>query len=451
MKIRPKSKKIPAVFGLLILLVILFTGVFLINRFRSLNSSASSVISPQKIKITNIGSNFFAVSWITQNPSTGLVQFGENASLEELKKDIRDQNNSKSEKYQTHYVLVDNLKAETKYFFKIISEGASFDNSQKPFEVTTGPTKIPTDNDIAQGRILTAEKQPATGVIVYLSIANAVTQSAITDSMGNWMIPLSLTRNLDLMTFSNYDRSAQVEEIFVQADSQTASVSLTTINDNPVPDILLGQNYNLLNQMPQISNTPAPLFQNPEEGSPSFGGFQQENASLSITSPAENEQINNSQPEFIGTAPKDQQLDIKIESEGEISSNTVADQTGKWQWSPPSNLSPGPHTITVSYTDSGGFIRKVSRSFTVLAQGSSDLPSFTATPSGKLITPTTTPTSSLKITVSPSPSLAPTIPYRTSLPSTESGIYRSGTTLPTILFLGLGLIIILIGAALILF
>jgi len=330
MKIRPKSKKIPAVFGLLILLVILFTGVFLINRFRSLNSSASSVISPQKIKITNIGSNFFAVSWITQNPSTGLVQFGENASLEELKKDIRDQNNSKSEKYQTHYVLVDNLKAETKYFFKIISEGASFDNSQKPFEVTTGPTKIPTDNDIAQGRILTAEKQPATGVIVYLSIANAVTQSAITDSMGNWMIPLSLTRNLDLMTFSNYDRSAQVEEIFVQADSQTASVSLTTINDNPVPDILLGQNYNLLNQMPQISNTPAPLFQNPEEGSPSFGGFQQENASLSITSPAENEQINNSQPEFIGTAPKDQQLDIKIESEGEISSNTVADQTGKW-------------------------------------------------------------------------------------------------------------------------
>lgn len=458
MKIDPKVKKtkrIPAFFGLLILLVILFAGTFLINRLKSLSSSASSVISPQLIKITNTGSNFFVVSWITQNASTGIVQFGETSALENLKKDVRDENRSKSEKYRTHYVLVDNLKAETKYFFKIISDGAVYDNSQKPFEVTTGPVKIPTDNDIAQGRILTAEKQPAAGVIVYLSIANAVTQSALTDSSGNWIIPLSLTRNLNLTNFSNYDRSAQVEEIFVQADNQTASATLTTRSDNPVPDITLGQNHNFLNQLPQIPNTPTPVVQNPEGNPPAGGGFQQENTSLSITSPSESEQINNSLPEFLGTAPKDQKLDIKIESEESISANTVADQKGNWQWSPPSTLSPGPHTITVSFTDSNGFIRKVSRSFTVLAEGASDLPAFTATPSGKLATPTTTPTPSLKITVSPSPSLSPslvpTIPYRTTLPSTESGIYHPGTTLPTKLLFGSGLAIILIGAALILF
>ena len=472
LKINPQSKRLPSLLGLLILLIGLAGGVFLIQKIRALNTKAASGASPSQIRITNVGSYSFTVSWITQNQNTGLVEFGESAKLGQSQKDTRDKERAVSEKYQTHYIVVDGLKSETKYFFKIVSSGAKYGNSDKPFEVTTGPQKVPNDNDLAQGKILTPDGNPASGAILYLSIANAITQSALTDSGGNWMIPLSTARSLDLQSFSNYDRNAQVEEIFVQGDLQTASATLTTGNDNPTPDITLGQTYNFLGQLPQTTNTPSPIRQTfTEDLSSSPSGFSsiEGDAGLTITFPSENEDINSSLPEFSGTGPKEQKLNIKIESEQEISSQINADQKGTWKWSPTVPLAAGIHKITVFYTDSQGFIKEATRSFSILATGASDLPSFTATPSGQTVTPapkispsitpsptkipsvTITPTTSASPSATISPTATPTTPYRTTLPSTESGTPSPGTTLPTKFFFGAGLITILIGAVLILF
>jgi len=478
MKVNLQSKKLPSLLGLFILLIVLAGGVLLIQKIRALNIKAASETSPSQVRITNVGSYSFTVSWITQNKNTGLLEFGDSAGLGQSQKDARDKERTASEKYQTHYVVVDGLKPETKYYFKIISSGVSYDNSKKPFEVTTGSSKVPNDNDLAQGKILTSEEKPAAGAIVYLSIANAIAQSALTDSEGNWMIPLSTARSLDLQNFSNYDRNAQVEEIFVQGDSETASATLTTGNDNPAPDITLGQTYNFLGQLPQTTSTPPPIKQtfasdlSPTSSSSGFSTIG-EVSELTITFPSENEDVNSSLPEFLGTGPKGTKLDIKIESEEEISSQITADQKGKWKWSPRVPLSPGIHKITVFYTDSAGFIKEATRSFSILATGASDLPSFTATPSGQTITPTPrlspsptpSPTKIPSITITPTPSISPsaspsatilpiaspTSPYRTTLPSTESGTPRPGTTLPTKFFFGAGLVTILIGAALILF
>jgi len=479
MKVNLQSKRLPSLLGLFILLIVLAGGVLLIQKIRALNIKAASETSPSQVRITNVGSYSFTVSWITQNQNTGLVEFGESAKLGQSQKDTRDKERAVSEKYQTHYIVVDGLKSETKYFFKIVSSGAKYGNSDKPFEVTTGPQKVPNDNDLAQGKILTPDGNPASGAIVYLSIANAIAQSALTDSEGNWMIPLSTARSLDLQNFSNYDRNAQVEEIFVQGDSETASATLTTGNDNPAPDITLGQTYNFLGQLPQTTSTPSPIKQtfasDLSSSTSSSSGFSTigEGSELTITFPSENEDVNSSLPEFLGTGPKGTKLDIKIESEQEISSQITTDQKGKWKWSPKIPLSPGIHKITVFYTDSAGFIKEATRSFSILATGASDLPSFTATPSGQTITPTPrlspsstpsptkipsitiTPTPSISLSASPSatilPTASPTLPYRTTLPSTESGTPRPGTTLPTKFFFGAGLVTILIGAALILF
>lgn len=483
MRITLQSKKLPTLIGLSILLVILTGGVFLVNRFRGFNLGATLETSPRQVRITNVGSSSFTVSWITQDKTTGLVEFGNTTSLGELKKDIRDKDRPSSEKYQTHYVIVDNLQPENKYYFKIVSGGASFDSSGKLFEVATGPLKVPGDNDIAQGKILTSDREPATGAIIYLSLANSITQSAITDSEGNWVIPLSTARNLDLKDFSNYDRSAQVEEIFVQGDWQTATSTLTTGNDNPAPEIILGQSYNFLNQPPQVTNTPPPTIKrtfaenlNPQTTSSSDVEGTDENIDPTIIFPSENENVNSLLPEFLGTGPKGKKLNIEVESKEQISSQTTSDPKGKWKWSPNTPLSPGTHKITVSYTDSKGFIRKAVRSFTVLATGTSDLPSFTATPSGQTttplpgnsptptissaitrvpsitITPLASPSSTVSITPSTlSPTAIPTIPYRSTLPSTESGTPKPGTILPTKLFFSAGLAIILFGVALILF
>ena len=430
--------------------------------------------------IRDSGSSSFAVSWVTEQPASGHINFGETPELGELKRDVRDQGKTAQEKLFTHFVLIDNLKPETKYYFKIVSSGSSFDNSGKLFEVQTGPVKVPPDNDIAQGKIIDANKEPVKGAIVYLSLANTVTQSALTDSDGNWIIPLSTARSSDLTNFSNYDRSAQVEEIMVQGNKETASATLTSGNDNPVPDIILGQSYNFLSQLPP-TGVPNQVKQNfPfQPASSAIAEELEENLPLTITFPSESEKINSLRPEFLGTCPKGQKLDIIIESDEKITSETEISDAGKWSWSPATALSPGVHQITVSYTDKNGFLQKVSRSFTVLATGESELPSFTATPSGEKasptpkISPTSTPKSSPTPTtkLSPTPTLGgptasasgtttptkipevttitPTQIPRTSIPSTESGTYPAGIILPTTLFFGIGIAALLAGLVLI--
>jgi hypothetical protein len=418
-----QPKHLPIPMAIITLLLGLVGGIYFINHRQTFFSKASSNTAPQQVKITNITHSSFVVSWLTAEKTTGSVSVGETKDLDLIK---LDQLESK-----LHYVIVDGLKPQTKYFFKITSGGKTYQDGQKLFEVTTASQKVPADNDIAQGKIQTANGSPASGVLVYLSLANTVTQAAITDSNGNWVIPLSTARNLDLQSFSNYDRTAQIIEIIVKGESQTSKATLTTGGDNPTPIITLGQDYDFLSQMPDISPTPT-IIQNSinesvsEMGRGGFPTLEQTTpdkpTGLSITFPSENEEVNSSVPEFLGTGPENQTLKIEVESNEKINAQSAVDSEGSWKWSPPTSLSPGEHTITVSYTNKDGIVEKISRSFIVLAAGESKLPSFTATPSGQ-----------------------------TSIPSTESGIPVSGINIPTKFFFGAGITTLVLAGLLLFF
>lgn len=441
----------------------LIGGIFLINRGQSFFSSALSQSVPRNIKITNVGSTSFTVSWTTENNSLGYVNYGKDInSINERNNDIRDINTVQPGEYLTHYVSVDNLKAEGKFYFKVVSSGKSYGEGTKPFSVTTGPQKIPADNDFAQGRILDPQGQPSNGSIVYFSLPNTVMQAALTDENGNWMIPLSTARTSDLQNFSNYDRNAQLEEIFVQGGKDTASASITTAKDNPCPDITLGQTYNFLTE---ASNNPiiGPTITQNQFPNQGFNNSSS-NQNLTIIYPAENERINTFKPEFIGTGPTNRNLDILIESNEKINAKIKTDIKGGWKWAPSKSLSSGSHTITVSYTDKDGFVQKVTRNFIILAAGQSDLPSYTATPSGQKATSTPIPLSiptpiptqtqttgpTVTATLIPTVFIEPTeIPGRTTIPSVTD-TPKTGTSLPTWIFLGTGFSILLVGLALIL-
>jgi hypothetical protein len=406
---------------------------------------------PQQLKITNVGSASFVVSWTTAEKITSTVSVGETKEAGEIRKDFRDLNSPTLTASAVHFVLIDNLKPQTKYFFKIICGGKSYDDSGKPFEVFTAPNKVHPSNDLAFGKILTPAGQPAAGVIVYLSLANTFPQAALTDNDGNWVIVLSTARTPDLQDYSQYDRSAQIEEIFVRGEEETATATVSSGNDSPVPDIILGQNYDFLSQMPLLSPTPTGIVGRGGLPATSLVSTPSADLELAITSPAENEEISTGLPEFFGTGPREQKLQITVESSQKISGQALVDQNGGWAWSPQIPLSPGEHQITVSYVDAQGIAQKLSRSFTVLAAGEDSLPSFTATPSGQTTTPTATPTTKPKIspTVTPKPT-ATLHPTEITLPSTESSAPSSGNLLPTKIFLGVGAATILIGAVLLL-
>lgn len=471
--VKSKIRRLPVPAGLILALTGLVVGIFIINNIHRLGSAASEGISPKQIKITNIDSSSFVVSWITEEKATGVILYGETFALSESRPDVRSSQVAKQEKFFTHFVSIEELKPETKYFFQILSSGKKYDNSGKPFSVTTASQKAPPDNDIAQGRVLGSEGQPAVGVIVYLSLANTITQAALTDNNGHWIIPLAMARTLDLKNHSNYDREAQIEEILVRGEKASANATLTTGNDNPTPDIILGQTHNFLGQIPELSPTPTQIRHSLLEGgeSPASSPGFTENSELNIIYPSEGEEVNTPEPEFLGSGPKAQNINIEVESDQKITTRIKIDEKGNWSWSPPQSLSPGQHRITVSYTDKEGFLKTVSRTFTVLAAGQSNLPSFTATPSGQLTTPTPTPKASPTPTSQPSPTkiltptpslLAPTgtatlVSTVTPTPTGKSAGTAtpspppSGTILPTRLFFSLGIATLLTGIVLFLF
>ena len=458
--INKQPKTIPTLLGIMILTLATALGVFLIRQSQSFSLKASVEIAPGEVKITNLNDNSLCVSWITQEATQGFVSYSEAGGDERVVLDDQEKGLTAKQPRFVHYVTLENLKPATQYFFKINSQGVNFDRDGNPYEVTTAPAiNLPLPvADTAHGMILDSQGNPAKGAIVYLSLANTAPLSSLVGNDGSWVIPLSTARTNTLSSYSRYDREIQVEEIFVQGGNQgNATAILITKIDSPAPTITLGQNYDFRNEVTPTA-TPIPFAptgsiasnsgtaNNGQTPTPTAtptasGGFSslpQASPSpidqkLTILNPDEGEKINTAKPEFIGTAPGGEILEIKVESETVYSGQVLVDEKGAWQWTPPANLPPGEHTITVTLKDKTGLTQKVVRTFTVYAAGESSLPSFEATPSATTVTPAQ-PT-----TVSAQPTRIVATP--TEKPSQP----QTGNLTTTFLFFTIGLALLFLG------
>jgi len=72
-----------------------------------------------------------------------------------------------------------------------------------------------------------------------------------------------------------------------------------------------------------------------------------------ISNPEDNETIFTQKPEFFGRAPAGKEITITVQSETPQSTSLTVDSKGDWKWSPPTELPPGTHKITLL-----GVIRK---------------------------------------------------------------------------------------------
>jgi hypothetical protein len=461
-----KEKKIPTIIAIVVLIIALAGGVFLIQNGSNFFLKASPDTTPNQIRITNVNTTSLNISWITEKETGGFVRFGETESLDQTYVDDRDQESGQTGAYQTHYVTIRNLKVGTNYFFKISSDGTTFDNSGKPYEVTTAPTvagALP-ENDVAAGTVVKSDKTPGSGTIVYLTIANMSPQSALVGQNGSWIVPLNTALSSSLNSYALYDKEAQVVEIFVQGVSLGVSTAVTTTkNDNPVNEIVLGKTYDFrqsVAEQAEASNqtanitptliatvTPAPGSRLVATITPTVVATV--SSDIKIISPTNEENIATQKPEIFGTGPASKTLTITIHSAENITATVTTDKQGNWTFTPPTNLSPGEHTVTLAY---GG--KTVTKTFVVLAAGETSLPAFTATPSGTRTTPTPTkkltPTPTKKATLTPSiartstatATATPTSISRTSQPSTSSGLPTPGNLTPTFIVFIMGLLLV---------
>ena len=147
-----------------------------------------------------------------------------------------------------------------------------------------------------------------------------------------------------------------------------------------------------------------------------FTKKESENLKPQILTPKKEQVFNDQKPQFQGTSLPNETVEIIIHSDENIQTQVIADGNGNWTYSPPANLSPGVHTITIKTRDSSGILTTIMQSFTVFAADSQVSES---------ATPSATPTQMIMPTLTPTPtptSIASSIPIESKggLPPTGS-------------------------------
>ncbi|HEX9008447.1 MAG TPA: Ig-like domain-containing protein [Patescibacteria group bacterium] len=443
------TKRIPTVVGLLILLGGLVAGIILVNNRQGLATKAGPTESPKNVKITNLGTNNFTVSWTTDTPVTGFLRYSENpGKITSPAGDIRDQISGSSQAYTNHYVDIAGLKASTTYYFLIGSGPQTYNDGGKPFQVTTGPQVVPPPEDVISGKIVTGNNDPVNGGIIYVDIEGGNSMSTVSKTDGTWRLNLASARAKD-GTVLTYDKAATLLSMFVQAGANGTATAITnTSKDKPVPDIVMGKNQSFIEALPPLTGEEA------SAAAQKAGSFQQlantpsqtvdvnlpseATGSLQIINPALNgEMIATSSPDFRGMAIPGTDIQITVHSPTEQTQLIKADKDGVWSWTPPQGLDPGVHTLTISYKDENGILQTIERNFTVLAADSgAGLPAFTATPSA--VTPTATPSATPFIALTPTPEVVMPATVSSELTKTGAGSYA-------MLIAGAGIILFLAG------
>ncbi len=402
----PKEKKIPTILGLMILIGGVAVSVFLTNQKTNLTSKASGNCKPQNPQITNITNNSVSIYFTTESACLSSLSIN-NQTVENGAADL-------NQKSKIHYFDVFNLNPETEYKFSFIVDSKTYEETSYKFETAVNPSgSIPSSN-LAWGRVFTPELKAAKKVIVFINIPGAIPLSALVTSSGNWNI--SLANTYKSSKTGRFIPAANTSEdiIVIDQDGQTTQITGNTSNNDPTPDIILGQN--------QFSSTVIIYDTKTDTGSLSSIDPVSDTKELDILNPKDNASLSTQKPDFFGTAPKNSTVKIEVHSPTVYTNEVAVNDDGSWNWSPPSNLEPGEHTITATVIENG--IEKiVTRNFTVLA--TDDNPSYSASESAVISTPTPTFT--------PSPTVTPIPTVKVSTPSTNSGVPTTGSLTPTIL------------------
>ncbi|MBI3984369.1 MAG: hypothetical protein HY344_00290 [Candidatus Levybacteria bacterium] len=449
------NKKIPNLLGILLIAIGIGVTTFLVREGGIFSIRAGPSHDPQEVRISNITQESFTVSYYTEDKVTGALSFGESQSLGQSALDDRDQNSGSINSYNIHNITVRNLKPDAKYYFSIISSNDTYLNNANPFEATTGSA---IENQPEQQNPMSGKLMLPTGVspgeaIIYLTTDNSQVISTLSKNDGTYLLPLNSLRTSNLATYFKLEKG-QILKLLAFGDGLRSNAVLLSEQSDPVPFITLSNDYDFT-----INTTPATTALT-TESFPSFSSSlvaPETKRNPQILTPQKDQAFVDNQPEFKGTAPANETVQIIINSETQITADVKADANGNWKYRPDQELPPGDHTITIVAKDSTGAVKTITQAFMVNASGSQiSTESGSPTPTKS---PTLTPTTSQTVSLSPTSSLiqSPTLTSTLTItPSVAISSPTPTTPLPptgnaTIITAGaIGLLIALIGGLLLL-
>jgi hypothetical protein len=244
--------------------------------------------------------------------------------------------------------------------------------------------------------------------------------------------------------------STLVQISVVAPPDGVASAQIFPQSGNPLPAIIIGQVYDFrsspANNQGGSPNADLNLPQSASQSSKfnvDASSSATKSTSVILESLNEGETITSQKPQFFGKGPGGESIVITINSQSPISATVQIPKNGSWSYSVPTNLDPGNHTITISWIDTSGITRFLTRSFVVQA---GEAPAFTASQSGATTTPTPVATPTIKPTGSPSAS--PTATPRVTLTPTPMAsitpmpVPVTGDLTPTLILFIMGLAVV---------
>ena len=418
-------KKLPSILALLLLAAATIILTWLTGSARFFFSKASPVgdnCQPLGLQITNLTHGSVDISFTTASACTSSLDFNG-------KSYPNHQNSSFS-----HYFSIFALEPQTNYLFSLTVNGKHF--SSESYNLTTPPRPggdTPNSN-LAWGKVKNPDNSPAQNSIIYLNVPNASPLSALVTANGNWNISLATSLNLAQNEWFTPPTNIPEEIIVISPNGTFTQVTGNTSRNNPVPDIIIGQDQ--LNPV-VLSDTGSLDLSNP--GNPSLV--------LEIYNPKDNDAIFTQRPQFFGQAPAGSRVIISLHSDTVFEDQASVDDQGRWLWTPPQDISLGEHQITAKVQDpQTGLWKTITHNFTVYASAEGQL-AFSSSPSGNIATPTTVlpPTNTLAPQATPTlaakATAAATSTPKTVKPATDSGVPITGVALPTILTLTFALML----------
>ncbi|MFC1626740.1 Ig-like domain-containing protein [Patescibacteria group bacterium] len=447
-------KKFPTALGILLLILVVGGGIVIFESITRLPSKASSSEKPLNVQFSNISDSTFTVTWTTDEQTSGAIILNSSGQRAMTINDERD-GSGKLGLYTTHSVIFRQAAPDSIYDISLLSNGRTYnENDDKPYTVQTGSTLPPNTNSLepAYGKVVTQEGQPADGALVFFILEGGQALSTLTKSSGSWLMPLNLARTSSL---DKYLVPSDRHTIHIQVlhDIERATAITDTYNDSPVPDMILGKQYDFRKQQAKVETkqshdvagatqeqsqinetpmtTPSPITTNQQLPEQNIGGL---NTDIQLVAPKEGASLTSTLPLFQGTGIPQKHVTLTVGIQNPTTTATQIGDDGVWRYTPEKPLAPGKQSVTATTVDETNKPIAMTHTFTILKSGTQVLGD--ATPSATL-TPTPTnvasPTATLTTTPTPTATLA------------GQQVPTSGTFLPTIMLLLLSITMIISG------
>ena len=245
-----KNRKIPSLIAIALLFLGTIAGTTLIQRGQSVSTQASAVAQPRDVLVSNVTDTSFTVTWRTDEPTAGFVQWGEGNSTN------TPAHGAGGELKTVHSIKVMGLKPATQYSFVINSGSERHSDSSAPWSVTTGPTlPLPESSRVLSGIIQADDTTPAKQALVVVSAPEMSPLTAVTSSSGTWVIPVSLARSTENSTYATLDEKLVSIQVYGSKGAATAVLNGSQLS--VVPTIVLGQAYDFTTQLvPETESEP---------------------------------------------------------------------------------------------------------------------------------------------------------------------------------------------------